>query len=138
MRILSFLLSVFLFISLETSSQTTLPFFEDFEGNPLDSGWTKQQPTGSPGWSFSTDPFSFYWYPQPQHPEYGAIAMANDEVCQCNMSSVYLISPAVVLYGHPAVTLKFQAFYQGFLSSKGYVLLSTGTGINWEIGRAHV
>ncbi|MCX6258914.1 MAG: choice-of-anchor J domain-containing protein, partial [Bacteroidia bacterium] len=139
MRILSFLLSVFLFIGIETSAQNSLPYFENFEGNPLDSGWTKQQPQGSPGWAFSAESsaFSYYWYPQPDHPEYGNIAIANDDKCSidcncsCNYNGVYLISPAILLYGHTAVTLKFEAFFQGISSSKGYVILSTGTGINW-------
>ena len=93
MRIITFFLSLFMLFTMSSIAQTTLPFMEDFEGSPVDSGWTTSQAFGSVGWTFGANQFSTFWYPQPELPSLGAYAVANDEVCQCDMSADFLVSP---------------------------------------------
>ena len=99
---------------------------------PTNQGWEKSKASGSTGWTYGYGPdmFSIYWYPI-YNPNNTVIAISNDDVCFCDMSADYLISPFLKLTGgYSNITLQFSAFYTGDYGSLGYVKVSTNGTLN--------
>ncbi|MEA3443525.1 MAG: choice-of-anchor J domain-containing protein, partial [Bacteroidota bacterium] len=128
MRIFSLFLLAGMLLSFNTISQTTLPYVEDFEGIPTDSGWTVTAASGSDGWIFGGNPFPSIM----NSSGFGAFGVSSDENCGgCDKSVDLMISPALDLSGHTFVSLEFRGYFFGFQGAKGYVLVSFDNGVSW-------
>jgi len=77
---------------------------EDFEGAALPTGW--EVVDGDCGWLFSTDGSSDY-LTIPAHTTY---AYVNDDVCNGDMSDVWLITPSIDMTSATGVVLEFASF----------------------------
>ena len=93
---------------------------EDFEGlgGALPAGWVST--TAAAGdWETGDDATAnagTYW-PVPAHKDF---AQANDDVCNCDMSAVYLESPSMDLTGLSGVMLSFEAYEDGGYGQNPY------------------
>ncbi|MCF8373340.1 MAG: choice-of-anchor J domain-containing protein, partial [Bacteroidales bacterium] len=114
-----------------TENIYTLPFNENFEGGPTNPGWTTDQATGSDGWVMAAEYYGAYWYPDPlSNPNTTIAATSNDDICNCDASLDYLISPKLNLIGYGVVNLSFDYFFTGDYGSEGYVYVSTDGTLN--------
>jgi uncharacterized protein (TIGR02145 family) len=105
-----------------------LPYYESFQGSPLDSGWTRQQSAGSSGWLIGASLGSAGW----QIPAHTIYAASNDNLCNCAMNADKLISPYIKLTGYTGVSLMFSSYFTGSAGSQGFVLVSIDGGVNWQ------
>ncbi len=100
---------------------------EDFESGTLPAGWQNQYGAATFGWQFGTDLSSAYWN-IPPHTGYAA---ANDDECNCDMSSVDLITPVIDLSAG-GYTLEFDYYtYSGSGTSSVYI--SIDAGLTWQL-----
>ncbi|MCF8370155.1 MAG: PKD domain-containing protein [Bacteroidales bacterium] len=107
----------------------SLPFFENFEGQPTNSGWTTSQATGSDGWVMAVEYYGAYWYPIPSS-NTSIAATSNDDLCCCDASTDFLISPKLNLSGYGSVDLSFDSFFTGDYGSECFVYVSTDGTLN--------
>lgn len=106
---------------------------EDFEGlgGALPAGWVSTT-VAAGAWETGDDATANagdYW-PVPAHTDF---AQANDDVCNCDMSAVYLESPSMDLTGLSGVMLSFEAYEDGGYGQNPYsVELSVNNGGAWN------
>ncbi|MCX6258447.1 MAG: choice-of-anchor J domain-containing protein [Bacteroidia bacterium] len=105
----------------------SLPFSENFESGVLPPGWSRSQAAGSNGWLIGSAQSSSY-FNVPSHTIYAA---SNDDVCNCDMSVDYLITPHLSFAGLNTVSLQFDAYNPGNYGSSGHILVSTDCGYSW-------
>lgn len=104
------------------SSATLLS--ENFEGGSLPTGWTKSQAAGT-GWGFGTSAGLSSAYCTFPTTNATNIAGANDDVCNCDASADYLISPVINASSYSSLNLNFDAVQPGSYGSTGRLLVST-------------
>ena len=103
-------------------------FSEDFEGGAMPTGWSEQLGAATDGWTFNTDASSEYWE-IPAHTTYAAI---NDDKCNCDMSDVWLITPAVDLSGTATPKILFEALPDATYGGSHMLKVSTDGGASWD------
>ena len=125
------LLLATLFVSYSASSQVILS--ENFEGvtmPALPAGWTSTTAVDGvweTGDAASANAGGFW--PVPAHTQF---AMANDDVCNCDMVAVFLNMPAQDFTGLSGVTLSYEYYDDGGYSTPPhYVDVSIDGGANW-------
>jgi len=110
----------------ELGASTTI-LTEDFEGGVLPVGWSRTQAGGSAGMvidivaNHNSGNFTI--------PATNAsnVACSNDDVCNCDMSVDYLVTPSMDLSASVAATLTFDAYHPGNWGSNAYVKVSTAS-----------
>lgn len=104
------------------SSNTVLEEdFQDLIPPSLPSGWTSNSPEGDFKTGDADDANANGSFPVPDIPG-NIFAMANDDVCNCDMSNIRLVSPSFDLSGLSDMVLRFNAYHD----------------MNWGGGDAHV
>lgn len=134
MKKLITLFSLLAFVSIGLQAQVL--FSENFENGTVPTGWTIQSSATDGGWkvgtaaSLSSQSFGIASNGSSR------IAATNDDVCNCNKSNEYFITPPIDLSNETAVVLKFDAFYndnsyQG-VQENATIEISTDS-LNWEV-----
>jgi hypothetical protein len=122
-----------LFITFSGSAQIIVT--EDFEGvtmPALPAGWTTSTLVAGvweSGDAASANAGGFW--PVPAHTQF---AMANDDVCNCDMAEVYFEMPVQDFTGLAGVTLKYEYYDDGnYATAPHWVQVSTDAGANWTL-----
>ncbi|MEM7104005.1 MAG: T9SS type A sorting domain-containing protein [Bacteroidota bacterium] len=114
-------------------SQTCF-FTENFEtaSQPgLPAGWMTENPSGDPSFisGDNQDANAGGFWPVTAHTQF---AFANDDLCNCNMSTVRLILPVQDFSGYAGVTINAQVWLDNFYGPEvGRIEVSTDGGFTW-------
>ncbi|HKK69023.1 MAG TPA: choice-of-anchor J domain-containing protein, partial [Bacteroidales bacterium] len=107
----------------------TIIMEEDFEGGALPTGWTTEIGAATQGWTFNSDASSGYW-PVPAHTIYAAV---NDDACDCDMSNMKLITPAIDLSSATDPAVGFDAIPSNEYGGFHTVEVSIDGGTSWTV-----
>lgn len=100
----------------------------------LPSGWTSLSPEGNFKTGDADDANAGGYFPVPDIPG-NVFAMANDDVCNCDMSNIRLISPSFDLSGLSgvAMVLRFNAFHdKNWGGGDATAQISIDGGSTWD------
>ncbi len=124
------LLAGFLFVGTFAFGQILTEDFESATSPALPAGWTTTT-TGTSGFTTGNDADANaggYW-PVPAHTQF---AQANDDVCNCDMSAVYLTSPAMNFTGKSGVAISYDCVDDGSYGGNPHsVEVSINGGSSW-------
>lgn len=129
-----------LFVGVNRNYAQVIVMTEDFESSlpsGLPAGWSSLSTTPGTGDFYTgdnTDANLSGWWPVSPHTQF---AMANDDVCNCDMSEVYLISPVIDLTGVVGALLTYEYVDNGGWQGSGgmphTVESSPDGGLTWEL-----
>ena len=128
MRIIYFVLFLFLY-NLSSAQQFILN--EDFESTTngsLPTGWTRLQEGGADGWLTGNNLESAYF----QVPHHSVYCATNDDECNCNSSANFLITPSLDFSGLTSVLLRFDRYFTKRYGDNFYVKVSLDGGASWN------
>lgn len=136
-RIILFIILVFC----ATNSRTqTIIIDEDFENGSMPFGWTQFTLSSDGGWKTGDSlTLSSQYFRIPQHSSFIA---TNDNSCQCDKRSDYLITPYLDFSEINTVFMNFDLYFEGeknwgtgaeFNAEKATVEISIDSGETWEV-----
>jgi len=111
-----------------SNSSKTSYFTEDFESGALPTGWTATQGAATTGWEFGDSLGSSYWV-IPAHTKYAA---TNDDICNCDMSDVFLYTSTIDLTGVPNPKLSFEYIFSTTYGGLCQITASNDGGTTWD------
>lgn len=122
-------------VEMNEARSTNTVLKEDFQnvGVPsIPSGWTSISPEGDFTTGDAGDANAGGYFPVPDIAG-NIFAMANDDVCNCDMSKIRLISPAFDLSGLSNMVLRFNAYHdKNWGGGDATAQVSTDGGSTWD------
>ena len=129
-------LAFFVGIMMATFSFGQVILEENFNGGFPDS-WTVQNANSSDGWVVGTASSSSSQSWQVQDNSSGLIVATNDDRCNCDKSSDYIILPTLDFTNLAGAVIAFDMFYgegiYGGIQESATLEVSRDGGMNWEI-----
>lgn len=124
-----------LFLATGAFSQVLTEDFEGLSGGALPSGWTSVSSAGTAtasNWmsgTAATAGAGGFW-PVPAH---GSFALINDDVCNCNLSAAYLVTPVMDFTGLSSVVIQYNFVDdQSYGGNPHQVQVTTDGGTTWN------
>ncbi len=106
--------------------------FQDVNVPSIPAGWTSISPEGDFKTGDADDANAGGYFPVPDIPG-NIFAMANDDLCNCDMSKIRLISPAFDLSGLSNMVLRFNAYHdKNWGGGDATAQISTDGGSTWN------
>lgn len=122
-------------VEMNEARSTNTVLKEDFQNvtvPSLPSGWTSKSPEGKFKTGDADDANAGGYFPVPDIPG-NVFAMANDDVCNCDMSNIRLISPTFDLSGLTDMVLRFNAYHdKNWGGGDATAQISTDGGSTWN------
>lgn len=126
-----------MFIATTSFGQGLTENFDAVTAPGLPTGWTTSNASGGDAFETGTSANANaggYW-PVPAH---GQFAMANDDVCNCTMTTVYLTSPSMDFSTATGMGLKYSCVDDGTYGGNPHsVEVSTDGGSTWNTIYTH-
>lgn len=126
-----------MFIATTSFGQGLTENFDAVTAPGLPAGWTTSNASGGDAFETGTSANANaggYW-PVPAH---GQFAMANDDVCNCTMTTVYLTSPSMDFSTATGMGLKYSCVDDGTYGGNPHsVEVSTDGGSTWNTIYTH-
>ncbi len=122
---------------LNERSTNTLLFedFQDVDPPALPQGWTSNSIEGDFVTGDAEDANEGGYFPVPDRPG-NIFAMANDDVCNCDMSDIELVLPELDFTGGTDMVIRFDAYHdKNFGGGDATVQVSKDQGTSWDTVR---
>ena len=130
------LLVLLLFTFSSTTSDAQIIFSEDFNSGATPAGWTNQTNAIDGGWIVDVPVLlsSAYFTIPANGFSSNFVAATNDDLCNCDKSNEYFVTPAIDLSQVSSAVLNFDAFYgdNSFNNSAEDATIEVSTdGLTW-------
>ena len=131
---LVFSILLFSMVSFFSNGQLIL-LSEDFETSTIPIGWTKQTNATDGGWNLgNNEVLQSQWWTIASH---GNFIGTNDDACDCDKSTDYLITPSLDFSGLTVIGLQFENYFDGGTfggaTEAATIEYSTDNGLTWNV-----